>query len=307
MLPAEAVGFAVAQYGLISTAQLHAIGLSNDSIAWLSSVGALLPERRHVWRIPGTPDMPEQPLLAALLAAGTGAHAATWTAAGVLGLPKSGLTVPVALTSMRKIRMKDVVYHRPATVLLERDLTVRRGLRTTTAARTICDSSRVMDESLIQPWVDDAVRRRLVTPAALDETCGRFEEVRARKIEVVRAAIERIVPGQEKTDNDFELEALREIAKAKLPPPVLQLKVTIDGRVYVIDIAWPSRKVGVELKGFHPHGSRAQWDYDNNVKENAFRRIGWTVYTYTSIRPWDLMIRDLTPHLLPTSTRPPAY
>ena len=77
MLPAEAVGFAVAQYGLISTAQLHASGLSNDSIRWLSSVRELLPERRHVWRTAGTPDMPEQPLMAALLAAGAGATAAT--------------------------------------------------------------------------------------------------------------------------------------------------------------------------------------------------------------------------------------
>ena len=307
MLPAEAVGFAVAQYGLTSTAQLHASGLSNDSIAWLSSIGELIAERRHVWRIAGTPDLPEQPLMAALLAAGSGAHSSTWSAGAVLGLPKTGFTVPVYLTSMQKVRMKDVVYHRPSVALLERDVTIRRGLRTTTAARTICDSVRTVDGSLIQPWVDDVIRRRLTTVETLDETCARFEALRARKIELVRAAIERIIPGQEKTDNDFELEALREIAKANLPLPFLQFQVTIDGRVYVIDLAWPRYKLGVELKGFHPHGGRAQWDYDTNIKENAFRRIGWAVYAYTSIRPWDLMIRDITRHLVPTRTRPAAY
>lgn len=304
MLPAQAVGFAVAQYGLTSTAQMLSLGMSREAIRWYAKIGDLLPERRGVWRLAGTPDLPEQPVMAAILAAGPDAAAAGWTAGALLGMPKAGLAVPVCLTATRQLRMAGVEYHRPATVVLDRDLTVRRNIPTTGAARALCDNVRFMDASLVQPWVDHAIRKRLETPATLDETCSRFERVGARKIEIVRAAIERIVPGQEKTDDDWEVEALRVIAAAGLPQPVVQLKITIRGRQFTIDLAWPSRRLGVELKGFNPHGGRAAFDYDNNIKENAFRSIGWTVYAYTTVAPWDLMLNDITPHLLRTMPSP---
>ena len=300
MLPADAVGFAVAQYGLISTAQFRTCGLGTDAVRWLAERCEIIHERENVWRVAGSPQLPEQPVMAAILAAGEGSYAARWTAAGLLGLPKSGLTVPVHLTNSRKLRMSGVDYRRPPTMLLPRDLTVRRNIPTTGAARALCDNVRFMDASLVQPWVDHAIRSRLETPATLDETCSRFEQVGARKIEVVRAAIDRIVPGQEKTDQDWEVEALRVIAAAGLPLPVVQLKVTIRGRQFTIDLAWPSRRLGVELKGFNPHGGRAAFDYDNNIKENAFRSISWTVYAYTTVAPWELMLRDITPHLMAT-------
>lgn len=306
MLPAEAVGFAVAQYGLLSTAQMHACGLSDDSIAWLSKIGAVNAYRKGVWMIAGTPALPEQPAMAAVLAAGSGAHAAGWTAGGLLGMPKAGLTTSVQMTGQRRVRLDGVQYLRPPTPLLARDLAVRRNIPTTGASRTICDNVRFMDASLVQPWVDHSLRRRLATAETLDETCTRFEAVGARKIAVVRAAIDRIVAGQEKTDEDWEIEALRVIAKAGLPRPVVQLKVTIRGRVFTIDLAWPSFRIGVELKGFDSHGRRADFDYDNNIKENAFRSIRWSVYTYTTAAPWDLMLRDITPHLIATSPLPTA-
>ena len=133
-----------------------------------------------------------------------------------MNFPKSGLTNDVMLTAARGIRLEGVRYLRPPTVLLERDLAIRRNIATTDAARTICDGVRVAEASLVQPWVDHSLRRHLATAEVLDETCRRFEEVGARKIEVVRSAISRIVPGQEKTDNDFEVEALRAIVAAKL-------------------------------------------------------------------------------------------
>ena len=307
MLPAEAVGFAVAQYGLISTAQMHECGISDDSIGWFSETKQILGYRRGVWRLPGTPDLPEQPVMAALLAAGAGSYAGGWTAAALLNFPKSGLTKDVMLTAARRIRLEGVRYLRPPTVLLERDLAIRRNIATTDAARTICDGVRVADASLVQPWVDHSLRRHLATAEVLDETCRRFEEVGARKIEVVRSAISRIVPGQEKTDNDFEVEALRAIVAAKLPLPVVQFSVTIRGRVFTVDLAWPSRRLGVELKGFDPHGRRGAFDYDNNVRENAFRSIRWTVYTYTTAASFDLMIADLSRHLSVSTTPPAAY
>ncbi|MFP5328024.1 MAG: hypothetical protein ACLGHT_11155, partial [Acidimicrobiia bacterium] len=63
MFPRTLDGIAVAQLGLISTAQSNDHGLDADSLKWLRHTGVLHKYRRGVDRLAGVPPLPEHPAL----------------------------------------------------------------------------------------------------------------------------------------------------------------------------------------------------------------------------------------------------
>jgi very-short-patch-repair endonuclease len=95
-----------------------------------------------------------------------------------------------------------------------------------------------------------------------------------------RLLAERIA-GPSLGESELEGRAFRVLRAAGLPDPVAQFRVRIAGAVYVLDMAYPQVKVGIELDGWTFHGSRSAFDADR-VRGNVIRNSGWHILQFTS-------------------------
>lgn len=297
MLPEGLQRLATAQYGLVSHRQLTDVPLTRRALNRLVTGRRLVPVRRGVYLVAGAPPLPEQPVLAAVLAVGPLAVASHWTAAALWGLPGAALssTVHLATVGNGRLRRQGVRWHDTVDLRAD-DCSEARGVPVTSPARTVCDLAAVAAPELLLRMVDDASRHALLTPDELARLVHRLAGAGARHLEPVRAALARQLPGQERTDSDLEVEALREVAEARLPRPMVNFPLVADGRVLRLDLAWPSRRVAVELKGWSVHGRRDVWERDHE-RENLLRRLGWTVFAYPGGWRPGTIASDLTPLL----------
>ena len=290
MIPPELDGIAVAQLGLFSTAQGNEHGLDQRSLAWCVAAGQLHRQRRSVYRRAGVPPLPEHRALAACLAGGDEVIATDWTAVALTGLPGSSLAIPeVHVTGPKRVRLSGVTYHEPPGILIPS--TLRRNVPTLDVAYVIASLGGTAHVDLIQQMVDHALRSRLCTIAELRAAAEELERSGRRRLGDVRVAIARYVPGQEKTDSDVEVRALREITEAGFVPPVLQFRLTLPEGIVEVDIAWPSVQAGVECKGSKLYRQAAKWFRDEE-KSNLYAKYGWRVFTtHEGTKPGELTKR----------------
>lgn len=277
MIPRELDRLSVTQLGLLATAQCNAHGLDAQAIDYLRRSGVAHPLRRGVLRLRGVPPLPEHPALAACLAGDADTVTTMWTGVALTGLPGTSLAIPeVHVTGARRVRLTGVNYHEPPGVLFPS--TLRRNVPTLDTAYLIASLSGTAHADLIQQMVDHAIRYRLCTIGELRAAVDELERAGRRRLGDVRMAIERYVPGQEKTDSDLEVRALREIAEAGFVPPVLQFRLVLPERIVEIDISWPPVRAGVECKGSQLYRQAQKWLSDD-AKANLYAKYGWRIFT----------------------------
>jgi len=103
----------------------------------------------------------------------------------------------------------------------------------------------------------------------------------------LRALLEEYRRGDEVPDSVLESLAV-ELTKAVGHEPQLHYSVLDGGRhVAEVDLAWPERRVCVELDGWETHRTRAAFVGDR-VRDRALARLGWTILRY----PWDDVARN---------------
>lgn len=277
MFPKSLDALSVSQLGMLATRQCRAEGLTAGDIEWLVEDGDLRSYRRSVYLRAGVPEMAEHRALAACLAAGPEAMAASWTGAALCGLPGTSLEIPeVHVTGPKRVRLKDITYHEPPGILIPS--TLRRNVPTLEPAYLIASLGGTAHADLIQQMVDHALRYRLCTIHQLRAAVEELERSRRRRLSDVHLAIDRYVPGQEKTDSDLEVRALREITEAGFVPPVLQFRLALPERLVEIDIAWPPERAGVECKGSRLYRQAGKWLSDDE-KSNLYAKYGWRIFT----------------------------
>lgn len=64
-------------------------------------------------------------------------------------------------------------------------------------------------------------------------------------------------------------------------PPAQQYRVRIGGRTIRIDLAYPERKLAIELDGWEFHRTRTAFD-DDRTRANLLVAHGWTLVRFTS-------------------------
>jgi len=250
-----------------------------------AAAGLIMPVRKEVFVVAGSPDSVWRPLMAAWLAAGPDSFASHRAAAGLHGLPGVlpgwvELTVPLR----RPLRLEGVTCH-ATTVVMPGDVIEAGGLRVTSVSRTIVDMAGRISPHLLRKVVEFACRRRLCT---LEELSQRLVHLggRGRRGTV---ALRRVLDDQVSGESELEVRWLRMLSTAGLAPPALQHQVVASGRVLILDLAWPEKRVGVEVDGWEPHRDRSAWDHDHD-KANAYLEAGWRVLFVTSnTRPADVV------------------
>lgn len=267
------------QWGLVTKQQAREL-MSDKTIERYRARGLLVIVYPGVYRLAGVPASWRQRMLAGCMAYGDPVALSHRAAAKLWGL--EGIVAEdceVTLPPGRSGRFPGIVTHRAP--LLGSDVTVREKTPVTTVARTLLDLRRALSQEVLAGAVDQAHRLRLVTP----EELAREQDVRSgpgywgaggfRSILDLRLAH----PGV--GDSALEERTFRWIVESGLEAPERQVRVTVGGRTYLIDIGWEGPKVGLECDGFAYHGRRSRFDADA-VRYSALALDGWMMRHVTA-------------------------
>lgn len=209
--------------------------------------------------------------------AGAGATAGTAAAAGALGAVE--LTVPVRANP----RLAGCILHRVRD-LDEKDVVMWREVRVTTPTRTLIDMAPRLPVAVIEKTVDEGLIARLWDEAdlvaAVAGAGGRPGVGKLRRVMAPRS-------GASGVDSHLEQTVTR--ALRSLGPFETGYEVIVEGRLYILDIAWPAYKVAAECDGWTVRGrSRSKFDHDRR-KDNDLASQGWIVVHLTSAMSEDEM------------------
>jgi hypothetical protein len=270
------------QYGLITSAQLLEAGVPGPAVRRLVGSGRLSVVRRGVYRLCGAAPSWRASALAVVLSLSVDrACVLSHRSAGVLWglLDRHKTEGPIEITAEARCRLPGVVSHRHA--LAQSAVTSYLGIPVTTIERTLLDLAERFDAVDLGRLMDEAMRRRLTTPAHLaTATEGMSPRGRRRLRPFVEALQDRGI-GYDPGANDWEKEMDRIWDELGLPAAVRQYRLCISGRTLFIDRAIVEEKIAVEWNGFSPHGERSKFDADSN-RRALLIVAGWLPLDFTS-------------------------
>jgi very-short-patch-repair endonuclease len=247
-------GLATLQHGVVTRAQLLAVGLGAGAIHHRVEAFHLHRVYRGVYLVGHTAPTPLARETAALLACGR---------YGVLSHLASGCiwdfsqddpkAIDVTVTAGGRRSRKGIrIHHSPLTAA---DVTVRRRLPLTTPERTLVDLAHRMPQAFMERAVEDARRRRLITRKSLSAA---LERAGRRPGAAALRALVRREGGPAFTRSEAEVRLVALIRRAGLPPP--EHNVQMAG--HEVDLLWREEALVVEIDGYAYHSGRAAFERD---------------------------------------------
>jgi hypothetical protein len=270
------------QWSLVTRAQLVDAGISKAQIITLLRAHVLRPVRRGVYAFVGAPRSWQQRAYAAVLSAGEGAVASHATAArlwGFMYLPAESIDVTVE--SDIQPGMKGV---RRTTILPEEDVTERSGIPCTSFERTLCDCTTILSQFQLGRVLDDGLRRKVVSLAALTRCVFRLDSGPRRRLSVIQDLLSQRDASFNPGGSTSELRILAVFREAGIPAPVQQFPVRVDSHPYELDFAWPELRVFAEYYGLAVHSGVSAVAHDN---ERLTAMVGqdWRPLVFTDTTP----------------------
>jgi very-short-patch-repair endonuclease/predicted transcriptional regulator of viral defense system len=264
---------AARQHGVISRAQLTALGLGAGAIKHRIGLGRLHPLYRGIYAVGHRSLTREAGWMAAVLAARPDSVLSHLSAAGLWGVRDSRRAV-VEVTAPRKLRARaGIEVHR--VVLAADEVTVERGIPVTTPARTLFDLAAVVSLDQLEHAFNEAEYRRLTSPVSLDGLLARYPGRRGTK------ALRRVLQnhrenGETRTRSDLERALISLVDAHGLPRPKIN-PLTNHGE---LDAMRPDQRLIVECDGFAAHGTRKAFE-DDRARDRALVVAGWRVIRLT--------------------------
>jgi very-short-patch-repair endonuclease len=204
-------------------------------------------------------------------------------------LALSGLLAPPQRPEVLVVRNRRLATRAPAPstdTLHEVDLTVVDGIPATTVARALVDVAGLIPRGRFEDLLDTAIVQRFTTVARLRDRAEALWAPRRNGCAIVLELLDERDPGLRDARNVWEAKVLRVVKNLGLPPPHVNYRLRLGGRVRYVDLAWPEVKVAVEFDGFVPHSTRRVFD-DDRARQNDLVADGWTVFRVTAT-----MLRD---------------
>lgn len=280
----RAARLAATQHLCISLTQALACGMSDDAVYRLVKKGLWRRRFSGVYVITAGGSTWRQELMAAQLWLGSSAAVSGAAAAALWKMPGFAEGPLELSTTGSRQSSHRITVHR-AKALPPHEVGFMGALRVTTPARTLIDLSRICDPETFEIVFHDCLCRRLVSLERMRRTSDLHTGPGAVGAPLLRELLTIYRDDSSPAESPLEVFARRAIARAKLPPPVRQHRVVIDGVSYRIDLAYPAAMIAIEAEGYRWHSSRLRWDRDK-ARERALRGVGWTVVvgTYESVR-----------------------
>jgi len=254
------VAIAAKQHGVISLAQLLALGLSERAVQARAAAGRLHRIHRGVYAV-GRPDVTiKGKWMAAVLACDDGAALSHQSAATLHGLlnARAGrvhVTVP-RRTSGAKV---GISVHR-STCLAPQDRDEVDGIACTGVPATLLAIAATAPRNVLDSACNKAEMEGLLDRRAVEELLQRRRsQPGATRL---RAALEVDGLGLDRTKSSLEKRFLRLARETGLPAPAVNAWMPIPGEEIQCDFVWHRERVVVEVDAWETHGTRRAFRND---------------------------------------------
>ena len=270
------------QDGVVTRAQLLALGFSADAIRHRAARGRLHAVHRGVYAV-GRPELTQRGWwMAAVLACGDDAVLSHEGAAQLWGIRRSKNSAPsgaqlrppslidVSVPSTTSRRRGGLRIHRRDLPLQDR--TIRHRIPVTTPARTLIDLAAQLESSQLEAAVNEADGLGLIEPDRL----RRYVEKRpgVDGIPALRKVLDRRTYAL--TDSVLERRFLGLVRRAGLPTPLTQQ--TLNG--FRVDFYWPELGLVVEADSLRYHRTPSQQARDR-LRDQAHTEAGLVPVRFT--------------------------
>lgn len=268
---------AVMSHGVVSAADLRALGIPRSTVSGWCRQDELVRLAPRVYLVPSLLD--DRSPLAAVCASTPSAVASHRAAAHLWGMDGVGsdlveITVPTAVEVTRG------VVHRNGD-LAPQDVCEVDGIPCTNLVRTLVDLGAVEPDHVVERALEWVLRR---PDGDLDCIVARMEQL-ARRGRPGPAALRRVIgrrpSGAAATESELETRFVQVLRRAGLPEPVRQLQLRLpSGRNVRFDLAYPDRRLFIELDGWKVHGTREAFEGDR-ARQNEAVLAGWSPLRFT--------------------------
>jgi predicted transcriptional regulator of viral defense system len=266
---------AVAQWGVVSAAQLHALGVGRSGVTRRLQRGRLRRVHRGVYAVGGAVLPREGRLLAAVMACGPGAVLSHLSAAVHWNLlnydaPQPHVTAPATRSGAPGIRL-----HRTRS-LDAQDTTSHHGIPITTVHRMLLDIAADVPARDLERALAQAERLELYDHRAIEGVIERSNGQRGTK----RLA-QAIADDPQFTRSELEARMRRLARKLGLPKP--EFNATLDAPDHPgieVDCYFRAHRLVVETDGWDTHRTRQAFEADR-AKDAALTAAGYTVVRFT--------------------------
>jgi very-short-patch-repair endonuclease/predicted transcriptional regulator of viral defense system len=275
--PDQRIGaVADAQRGRISWGQLIAIGMTPRMIRTRVASGQLRPVHRGVYAVGHAAEVELGEETAALLAFGPDAVLTHDSAAALRGMIQyRPEVVDVTILGARYARSRPGIRVHRSLTLTEADVTTRKRLPVTTAARTLLDFAETHTAREIERALDEALDQRIVSRTKVQEILDRAG--RGRRGTKILASLTAQRRPSTLTRSQPEEDLLGMLRAAGVATP--QANAPLHG--FIADFLWRQERVVVEVDGYQWHSSRSAFKRDR-LKDQVLRDHGYIVLRFTS-------------------------
>jgi very-short-patch-repair endonuclease len=259
------------QHGIVSRAQLLALGLTSNEIQYRISIGRLHPIHSGVYAVGHMPISPHVLAYAAVLACGPNAALSHGSAATLWGIAKEW-QLPLEVTARAQHAHRRLRVHRSRT-LTEADVTEHFGIPVTSPARTLFDNAPRLSDVRLGRAVNQLRASHYLSLDDLWELLERRPLTSASK----RLCVQLAHPEQRPTRSELEDAFVRFAKRYGLPE--YQVNTGVSG--YEADIFFPEHRLVVEVDSWEYHRERDQFESDRDrdatrlAAEIATVRVTW--------------------------------
>jgi very-short-patch-repair endonuclease len=268
------------QFGVISRAQLYAIGVSNHVLKHRLATGEWEKLGPKTFRLASSGQSPEQHLISALLTAGPAAVASHQSAAWLwrmIDAPgRHAITVPRVVSS----RPAGCDVHRPIEFPVQ--VVTVRNIPCTAPLRTVIDVAAVMPPQVVEEAVDRALASKLVTLESMEAELGRVARKGRPGPTALRKALRwRTFPGSSQP-SVLESRTMRLLRQAAITPLAAEVKAGPDLSYRVDILIAPG--LAVEVDGYTYHNGPEQMTEDARRRNRlSLSGVHTLVYTWKDV------------------------
>jgi hypothetical protein len=274
-LDGKVAALAARQWGVVSSAQLRALGMTGREVGHRMSTGRMHRVYRGVYAVGHRGLGPEGRFLAAVLACGKDAVLSHRSAAHWWGLLAAAGSL-VDVTSPHGCHAIEGIRRHRSRSLIAGDTTNHHGIPITTVPRTLLDLAASVQPHRLERALAQAERLRLYDHRGIEDVLSRANGHRGRT-PLTQATV------HEPAFTRSELEAwfLALVRDAGLDPPLVNFALTApDHPRLEVDFCWPQHRLIVELDGWETHRTRAAFERDRR-RDAALQAVGWRVLRFT--------------------------
>jgi hypothetical protein len=252
------------QGGHVTRAQLIELGLSSQSIDRRSMTGSLIRVHRGVYAVGHLPTNPVDTARGALLAAGDRAALMGRSAASLWELYRDWV-LPLELISPLRSRLPELVT-RNCRTLLARDVRTHRGVRVTSAARTLLDLAPRIERRALDRFHNELRMRRLLDDGQLIDVAERNGRHAGASIILGLAGAAQKEPMRSALEDEWPGFA------AAHGLPAYEMNVLVAG--HRVDVLFTPARLVVELDGWGTHGTAHAYERDRKQDAEILDQTG---------------------------------